>query len=237
MRRIVPVTGRLLAVFLLVACSAGGGDDEALAGPGTSAGAGASSTFPEATPPEPVPIPSTFPVTTFPFRTTTVDEATDPSQPPYEPPPIVEPLPERVCATVTGSGGQVQPGWQERWLTEPAPNDPLTLEVCLDDRTPDVGQPVTATVTATDPDAALDGACGAVVAWDGPEACGGPDAAPDGRRRPTPAEVPGHHSVTRTHTYLEVGAYTVVATSTSGPCCVGHPYASTASNTFLVEVG
>ncbi|MBA2281782.1 MAG: hypothetical protein H0W25_11200 [Acidimicrobiia bacterium] len=183
----------------------------------------------------PVPIPSTFPLTTFPFRTTTLEEATELTQPPYEPPPLTEPPPERVCATVTGSGGRVQPGWEERWLTAPAPNDPLTMEVCVDDRTPDVGQLVTATFTASDPDAELDGACAAVLVWAGPAPCGAPDAEPEGRA-PTPAESAGHLTTSRSHTYVEPGPHTVVATATSGPCCIGHPYASSASNTFLVEV-
>jgi hypothetical protein len=230
------VLGGLVATLVLVACAGGGGGGVDAGDTAFEAGSGSESTFPPAAPPEPVAIPSTFPVTTFPPRTTTAEEATGPTQPPYEPPPIVEPLPERVCATVRSPGGQVQSGWEARWLTEPAVNDALTLEVCLDDRTPDAGQAVTATITATDPDAELDGPCAALVAWEGSEACGGPDGAP-GTRQPTPAEVPGRVATTRTHTYAAPGSFSVVASSTSGPCCVGHPYASTASNTFLVEVG
>ena len=120
-------------------------------------------------------------------------------------------------ACASGSSGGVIPvedGWQERWQTMPRPNDPARISICIDDKTPKVGQTVTVTLRADDPDAVIvEQECGYLLEWEGaqPNLCRDyliPHEGP----RPTPPQQPGHVIVRFTHVYGTPGGRTIVGT-------------------------
>ena len=157
-----------------------------------------------------------------------------------------------------GAGTRVDPG-----MPEPAPdrrggesctgaaaasssdasneNQPLTLEVC-GPVSAKVGQSVSFTVVATDPDAAIfEDQCFAgdpeVDFGDGgPQARCIVDCAPPDRNK-KPAPEAGSLKKTLTHTYSKAGTYTATFTYRSGSACDrDNPYASTGSVSMTVTV-
>jgi hypothetical protein len=96
----------------------------------------------------------------------------------------------------------------------------MSLTICVDDITPAVGQLVTLTVTADDPDAHIgDGECDVFVTWDANRGSSCRDTVqPTNEPQPTPAEEHGHVQRTFTHTYSsETTDPTVDVSVWSGP--------------------
>jgi hypothetical protein len=123
--------------------------------------------------------------------------------------------PEPACAS--GSSGGVVPvsdGWQEDWQTMPRPNDPARVSICIDDRTPKVGQTVTVTLRGDDPDAVIvEQECGYLLEWEGSQGNLCRDfLVPSDGPRPTPPQEPGHVIVRFTHVYGSPGGRTIVGT-------------------------
>lgn len=180
---------------------------------------------------------SIVPSTTIPRPTTTT--APPPSTARRSGTPTTTPPPTPTCVTVTGEGGQVRAGWEPYWATEPQPNDPVTLELCVDDVTPAVGQTVTATVSARDPDGAFhpDG-CAVRVFWDDAvvDLCRDAIKPPPEAPAPTPAEQPGSLRRSFSHAYSAPGRHTVVGRAYSADGGGHHPYESAASARVPVEV-
>lgn len=167
--------------------------------------------------------------------------------------PVSDPAPEPRCATVTGEPNTVRSDWAARgsssgpaayWRTQPAQDKPITIKVCIDDVTPKVGQTVTVTVTADDPDQVfIDGSCNRLsVSWERTEPvisfCN------DGIPPPpeTPADTPepgpaGHAELTDSYVYTAAGPQTVIASATSGrDTGAPEPYRSRASVQLPITV-
>ena len=65
---------------------------------------------------------------------------------------VEEPPPEPRCEIATGEPRSFA-GWAEYYQTDPGDDQPVSMRLCVDDVTPRVGQVVTVTVAANDPDA------------------------------------------------------------------------------------
>jgi len=147
---------------------------------------------------------------------------------------------EPKCATAPKKDATAPPDdWASYWQTRPASNQPLSLEICLDDVTPTVGQLVTLTVTADDPDATIGEAnCDIYVSFvtsPGSDCRDfrGPTSAPE----PTPPAAHGHVVKTYTYTYAKAQTYLVFVTVWSSPeSGKPHPYASKADASLHVSV-
>lgn len=191
--------------------------------------------------------------------------ATDPADPsdPSDPthPPSDGAQPACVTAVSTGADDDVPTNWQDYWLTEPAANDPLTLEICVSDAFPAPGDGFRLDVTADDPDAVLDSPgsrgfchlrpCEGFADFDmtGAQLGGEPlayvaPAAPVA----TPDEERGHATWYANWSYAEAGAYTITvtwwspdyvqaATADGEILFVPTPYRSVATATITVTVG
>lgn len=147
---------------------------------------------------------------------------------------------EPACAPLAGGGAAVPvaDGWETRWSTKPNPNDPATLSFCVDDRTPKVGQLVTLTAHAADPDALIpDDQCSVFVSWDGDTGNLCFDTLTAGVK-PTPAEQVGDVVVKRTFTYGadQVGQRRIFASTTSGNGRDQSPYSSSAETSLEITV-
>ena len=129
--------------------------------------------------------------------------------------------------------------WATYWQTEPDANQPMTLEVCLDDVKPKVGQLITLTLIADDPDASIGEAeCGVFVTWlsDHSNLCRD-YIINDGKVEPTPTKEHGHFEKTYTHTYTKAQTYLVEASTASSEYTgKPHPYASSADVQLHVSV-
>lgn len=157
--------------------------------------------------------------------------------------------PEPMCVTATGTGSGPDADWSTRWQTEPAFNDPATVELCVDDITPAVGQVVTATVTTSDPDAPYLEECGAIVFWRALLSyCRDIAYQTPPEPQPTPTERPGTYVEVFQHTYEEpLGAVVIRGVGWSGEllrphyencsCGVHSPYTSYASAELTLIVG
>jgi hypothetical protein len=147
---------------------------------------------------------------------------------------------QRKCGTNPPDSPQPPPSdWANYWQTMPDTNQPMTVTVCVDDATPAVGQLVTLTVVADDPDAHIGTAeCDIDVSWDGEAGnlCHDvfvPNTAPE----PTPAKEHGHVEKTYTHTYEKAGDKVIDVEVWSGPSDgKRHPYHNTADARLAVTV-
>lgn len=103
---------------------------------------------------------------------------------------------------------------------------------------PAVGETVTFSVTASDPDAAIDpGGCGRHHAFGDEHSgttCAPSCASPDPATTFQP--VPGRVQETFTHAYAAAGTFTAVFDYHSGGECTGDPYASSGEATITVTV-
>ena len=127
---------------------------------------------------------------------------------------------EAHCASTAHADPEPAPeDWSTYWETKPNPNDPMALRICVDDITPAVGQLVTLTVTADDPDAHIgDGECDVFVTWDANRGSLCRDVVqPTNEPQPTPAEVHGHVEKTFTHTYSDSTDPIIDVSVWSGP--------------------
>jgi hypothetical protein len=146
-------------------------------------------------------------------------------------PPEVEPQPEPM--PVEPGGGTGAHGGSCSGSAEAAApgqdNAPLTMDVCVDPLPAAAGQPVTFTVTASDPDApVVEGQCEAGIKAvfgdeDATSSCTTSCAAPAATEH---RKEPGKLATRYTHTYAEPGTYTAVFTARSGRDCDDNPYAS-----------
>jgi hypothetical protein len=109
--------------------------------------------------------------------------------------------------------------------------------MCVDDVTPAVGQVVTATLTASDPDAAItEQHCGFLVLWEDPwlTLCRDVVPQPPPSPAPTPPQQPGQGTKSLTHRYEGAGSRTVTGLSYSGEA--KSPYESFARVKITVTV-
>lgn len=130
--------------------------------------------------------------------------------------PTQEAGPERHCETTKPNPGSRR-------------NRGITATLCVDDRTPQVGQRVTFSVEARDPDARLFGLSNCepdvLTFGDETEFCaGGPACAPD-QPGDTYPKREGRLKQRRRHVYAAPGDYTAHLQLQSGSQCP-HPYAS-----------
>lgn len=190
---------------------------------------------------------------------TTVEPVVVDPEPEADPPPEEDPDPDPEPpadpgeyetlepACVEGGGGPaVEPPaeWNANWTTPLEPNDPVTLLLCIDDMHPAVGQTVTLTLVADDPDAEFRGSrckyyfwwetddlgrCLGSPAWGGALAPGAPPT------QPAPTGLPGHLEASETYVYETPGARSAganVVTFQPGPGIGGGggatPYESSA---------
>jgi hypothetical protein len=125
-----------------------------------------------------------------------------------------KPAPSKLkkCVTAKSSGN------------DEATNQPLSIEVCIDDSTPSPTQYLTLTVTADDPDAPIgEGDCDIYVDWEGKAGNLCRDALiPPGPNDPPRTPEHGHRVKSFNHVYTDAGEYTVSVTVWSGPGD-GHP--------------
>jgi hypothetical protein len=136
------------------------------------------------------------------------------------------------------------------WDPPPPTNQPITLQVTPSATEVSVGQEVTLSIVADDPDATLKVACmpsGPIVRWGDPNqniyACdpGCPEPGPRHGAWDTPAPEPGHFDGVEKWTYNTPGTYTVnVYVSSSQACAFGYggysPYGSYASTVITITV-
>ena len=127
---------------------------------------------------------------------------------------------EEHCASTAHADPDPPPDdWATYWKTKPNANDPIALTICVDDITPGVGQLVTLTVTADDPDAHIgDESCDVFVTWDDNQGSLCRDVVqPTNEPQNTPNEEHGHIVKTFTHTYPIAAEPTVDVSVWSGP--------------------
>ncbi len=114
----------------------------------------------------------------------------------------------------------------------------MTLDLCISDVAPAVGETIEVSVDAVDPDAELFplGECApnTVRFGDEEKVCSGGPACAEFAVEPDP--VPGAISETVEHSYSTAGVYTITAILQSGSQCP-HPYASGATADLRVTVG
>ena len=143
------------------------------------------------------------------------------------------------CARTTPATPTPQDNWEEYWLTEPADNQPMNLQVCVDDTTPKVGQVVTIAVIAADRDAQVGtGACDIRVTWAPPTKKCRTTTVVENGPQPTPGPANGKSvTLTFTHTYNEAGDQSVdVAVWSGADDQKRHPYKSYASISRQITV-
>ena len=177
---------------------------------------------------------------TEPTTTTTTEAPTTTTTPTTAAPKPVE-VKDRKCAVAPNAGVQSRPDdWAKYWATEPDSNQPLTLQICVDDISPKVGQLVRLTVIADDPDAVvLDGNCDIFVWWIGPnpgtlcrDAVAIRNPPP-----PPPAKEHGHQQKTYTHSYTKAQTYLLEVDVASGPgSSEPNPYDNYATATLDILV-
>lgn len=180
--------------------------------------------------------------TTVEVTTTSTSETTTTTT---TPPPVAttakpSEVKEKACASAPPAEATPRPDdWANDWQTEPDANQPMTLQICLDDAKPRVGQLVTLTVIADDPDASIgEGDCDITVSWMSNAGSLCRDyVVHDGTTEPTPAKEHGHVEKTYSHTYTKAQTYLVdVYASSSVYTGKRHPYASSAHAELHVSV-
>lgn len=205
----------VVVVALLVAGLAGGGDGD---GDEVETAAARTTTTVE-------PSTTTSPSTSSTTSTSAVAvETTATSAPPAPtttappaPTTTAPPPPEPACTTATGVGRGPDPDWAASWQAEPAFDDPATITFCVDDVTPAVGQVITATIQADDPDAPFLAECPAIVLLEGQHSlCRDIAYPPFDEPQPTPAEQPGSHHQTFELSFDAPGAVAIRGRAWSG---------------------
>jgi len=179
--------------------------------------------------------------TTGEVTTSTTEEATTTTT---APPVTTTAKPVEVKEKACADAPAAQPtprrdDWATYWQTEPDANAPMTLSICLDDAKPKVGQLVTLTVIADDPDASVgEGDCDIYVSWMSNPGNLCRDTVVEGRPpEPTPAKEHGHQVKTFTHTYTKAQTYLVDVSAWSSPADpMPHPYRNSASAELHVTV-
>lgn len=129
-----------------------------------------------------------------------------------------------------------------RWDPQPPANQPLVVTVTVDRTTVAVGEPITITATASDPDGPAR-FCGILTHAEAQNpACAYPACAEQERFGPwtPPAPEPGDVSDQLVHTYDQAGTYTVsgFAYSHAGPCGPSpyDPYGDEAHDSVTITV-
>jgi hypothetical protein len=146
---------------------------------------------------------------------------------------------EKGCASAPAGEPTPPPDdWATYWQTEPDANQPMTLSICLDDVKPRVGQLITLTVVADDPDASIGTEdCDIAVTWMSNAGNLCRDYMSIGEPQPTPAKEHGHVEKTYTHTYTKAETYLVdVSAASSDFTGKRHPYASSAEASLHLAV-
>lgn len=97
--------------------------------------------------------------------------------------------------------------WATLWKTKPDDNQPVVIQICIDDVTPQLGQTVELRVVADDPDALIGtDECDIVLEWDGDrEGFCRENLKPVTEPQPTPAKQRGHVDLVFRHTYGSAG--------------------------------
>jgi hypothetical protein len=154
-----------------------------------------------------------------------------PSQP-KKPAKPANPKRQPACAKAT-SHAESGSGTSEK-------NDPVTIRICVDDITPAIGQKVTVTLVADDPDAVLvDEECGWGIMW-GDEPLVG-SLCRDFLRTGTPSpfvEEPGHIERWARHVYASAGVFTIRGSAWSGEYDgYKNRYSSRAEAKLTIRVG
>jgi hypothetical protein len=170
--------------------------------------------------------------------TTTTTTSEPPATTTTKAPTPVE-VKEKQCASAPAAQPQPRPDdWATYWQTEPDANQPMTMEICIDDVTPRVGQLVTLTVTADDPDASIgEGDCDIYVSWMSNPGNLCRDYMSIGEAQPTPAKEHGHIVKSYTHTYTKAQTYIVEVDAASSEFTgKRHPYASSATAQLHLSV-
>lgn len=136
------------------------------------------------------------------------------------------------CVRTTPAAATPTPqDWSTYWTEEPDPNqnEGLGLVICVEDRTPKVGETVKLYVLADDPDAEIGtGECDIHVSWDSNSGslCRDTVVAP-GEPKPPPKAKHGRVRMTYIHQYDEPGEWIIDVSAWSGPDRPErHPYAS-----------
>lgn len=142
-------------------------------------------------------------------------------------------------ATASASGkGAVNPRCRESVARDHRGNRGISARLCVSDATPAVGQQVTFSVEARDPDARLFGLTGCypndLRFGDEEMICEGGPACAFGSGRGE-AKEEGLVDVKRTHAYMKPGKYTARLMLQSGSQCP-HPYANRLEMTLKVAV-
>lgn len=152
-------------------------------------------------------------------------------KPPKEPAKPAKPNRQPACAKAA-SHAEPQPGTD-------AQKDPVTVRICVNDITPAIGQKVTVTLVADDPDAVLvDEECGWEIMWGDEPLLG--SFCRDFRRGGTPppfVEEPGHIERSAQHVYASAGVFTIRGSAWSGAYDgYTNPYSSRAEAELTIRV-
>lgn len=113
----------------------------------------------------------------------------------------------------------IDPNWSEYWTTRPtSTNKAMQLQVCVDDTTPKVGQLITISVIAYDPDQQVGtGPCDIRVTWEGsPKSCRTSTVVGEPTQTPDPDTTSKKTTMTYTHTYKDSGEQNVDVAAWSG---------------------
>ena len=148
---------------------------------------------------------------------------------------------EQKCISTTDSPPAVDPDWQSYWTSQPEPNYPVEILICVDDWKPKVGQPITLSIRARDADMKISqGGCDISVTWDGPPATCREDVNVEAKRAPDPHQVDSktRNQVTleRKNAYDGSGEHTIVVRVWSGPADKRSTYESFNSIELAIEV-
>jgi hypothetical protein len=216
--------GRGRAVLVMataVAVLAGCGDDKKVDISSSSSSSSSSTTELATTSSEPTTTVVTAPATTA-RPTTTVLAA------------------ERKCETATGTT-TTNTTWSNYYSSDPGPNSPATVTVCIDDIHPKAGHKTVLTVSAKDPDAtiAADDECAVYVSWesDPGNLCYDVLIPPGTGPKPAPpARQAGAVDKTVNHTYAKAGDFKIEVEITTGGDPHRNPYTSGVTVTLPIHV-
>jgi hypothetical protein len=149
---------------------------------------------------------------------------------------------EQKCINTTESDAVLDPDWQSYWTTQPDPNYPVEILICIDDWKPKVGQQITLSLRVRDADQKItQGQCDIRVTWEGPPPDCRQDVIVEPKRKPddhvTDLKTRNQVTLSQTHTYGEAGEQTVLVRVWSGPDDKHrHTYANYNSIQLNVEV-
>ena len=168
---------------------------------------------PSSTAPVLVPVTEETTTTTRPSRPTTTTTV------PYPPARVG-------CAVATGQPQAKSEAWARYYRTEPAPDQPARVQVCLDRQSARIGDEVSLTLIGDDPDAVIvDKECGWEVHWGDTERPGSlcrDYVTMSDQPREAPKPEPGHIERSARHVFSTPGTYTITGAVWSGDYD-GHP--------------